>query len=134
MNNILKSSSKFEKSYSLLEAALRAAILENKFSDGVAIPPETELAKQHGISRTTARKALDTLVKEGLLRKIQGKGTFVIPENERLNNSASTKTRQIVLLSFETFLSKETFYEENTYLPIITGINKVLQEKTTTFS
>ena len=44
---------------------------------GTPIPSEAELCQTHGVSRTTVRKALDDLANEGLLYRVQGKGTFV---------------------------------------------------------
>ncbi len=44
--------------------------------DGM-IPSERELTASFGISRITAKKAIDDLVNEGYLYRIQGKGTFV---------------------------------------------------------
>ncbi len=45
---------------------------------GKPIPSEAELCQTYGVSRTTARKALDDLTHEGLLYRVQGKGTFVV--------------------------------------------------------
>jgi GntR family transcriptional regulator len=43
-----------------------------------AIPTESELAKEHRVSIGTVRKAIDSLVKDGLLERLQGKGTYVL--------------------------------------------------------
>ena len=41
------------------------------------VPSENQLARQYGVSRMTARKALDELLHDGLVERIPGKGTFV---------------------------------------------------------
>jgi GntR family transcriptional regulator len=57
---------------------LRELIREEyaSWDPGTPIPSEAELCQTHGVSRTTVRKAIDDLVNEGLLYRIQGKGTF----------------------------------------------------------
>src|SRR5205807_2418305 len=50
---------------------------------GQLIPSELELCQMYSVSRTTVRKALDHLTQEGLLYRIQGKGTFVAPPKLR---------------------------------------------------
>jgi GntR family transcriptional regulator len=44
---------------------------------GTPVPPERALAAEFDTSRTTVRQALQELVVEGRLERIQGKGTFV---------------------------------------------------------
>jgi DNA-binding GntR family transcriptional regulator len=44
---------------------------------GSALSAEPQLSKEFGVSRTTLRMALDALVSEGLLSRVQGRGTFV---------------------------------------------------------
>lgn len=42
-----------------------------------AIPSERELMATYDVSRATVRRAIESLVTDGLLHRIQGKGTFV---------------------------------------------------------
>lgn len=44
---------------------------------GAAIPSERELCARFGVSRMTVRQAVDALVVEGLLERVQGSGTYV---------------------------------------------------------
>lgn len=44
---------------------------------GAAIPGERELAGRYGVARMTVRQAVESLVTEGRLFKVAGKGTFV---------------------------------------------------------
>ena len=41
------------------------------------IEPERQLSLQYGVSRMTLRQAIEELVGEGYLYKVQGRGTFV---------------------------------------------------------
>ncbi|MFA5027718.1 MAG: GntR family transcriptional regulator, partial [Candidatus Methylomirabilota bacterium] len=49
---------------------------------GDKLPPEVDLGKEFGVSRDTVRQALEPLAKEGLIRRTQGRGSFVqkLPE------------------------------------------------------
>jgi len=41
------------------------------------VPPERVLCEQYGVSRTTVQRAIQELVREGVLYRQQGRGTFV---------------------------------------------------------
>src|SRR6476646_3631951 len=58
---------------------LKRALLEmtEQLAPGSPVPPERALALTFDTSRTTGRQALQELVIEGRLTRIQGKGTFV---------------------------------------------------------
>lgn len=60
---------------------VKKAIVENIDNDlyhsNEAIPSEKKLMEFYNVSRITIRKAIDELVTEGYLYKIQGKGTYV---------------------------------------------------------
>ncbi len=55
---------------------IKQLILADEFEDG-RIPPETTLAEELGVSRTTIRDALGRLEQEGVIYRKQGAGTFV---------------------------------------------------------
>ena len=64
--------------YLQLREVVRAKIEEGEYPPGMAIPSENELSEMYGVNRLTVRSALDALVAEGLLKRIQGKGAFVV--------------------------------------------------------
>jgi GntR family transcriptional regulator len=63
--------------YYQLKELLREKIAAGEWQPGTMIPSERELSEQHDISRMTVRQALTELTTEGLLRRVQGRGTFV---------------------------------------------------------
>ncbi|HCS75651.1 MAG TPA: GntR family transcriptional regulator, partial [Clostridiales bacterium] len=63
--------------YFQLKKAIIRKIEEEEYLPGGLIPSERELMEQYQVSRITVRKAIDELVVEGYLYKIQGKGTYV---------------------------------------------------------
>lgn len=63
--------------YGALAAAWRARIVEGAWPPGRAIPAEQALAAEHGVALGTVRQALELLVGEGLIERLQGRGTFV---------------------------------------------------------
>jgi DNA-binding GntR family transcriptional regulator len=60
-----------------LAAILRAQIQSGKLPPGRVMPSETTLMQEHQLARGTVRKAIDALVHEGLVNRVQGRGTFV---------------------------------------------------------
>lgn len=63
--------------YKQLKEELKNSIKKGTLIHGEKIPTEIELSEIYKVSRITIRKAVEELVKEGLLLKKQGKGTFV---------------------------------------------------------
>ncbi|MGQ9493120.1 MAG: GntR family transcriptional regulator [Anaerolineae bacterium] len=73
----------FEPLYYQVAEILRGAIESGELPVGTRVPSERELMQQYEISRNTARRALDTLAREGLIYFLQGRGTFVAPTKMR---------------------------------------------------
>ena len=63
--------------YVQLRDAVRAEIRDRGLQPGDRLPTEGELEQRYGVSRSTIRQAVGDLEAEGVLRRIQGKGTFV---------------------------------------------------------
>lgn len=63
--------------YRQLMQRLRADIASGAYPAHSRIPSEQALCETYGVSRVTVRKALGELTREGLLKRQQGKGTFV---------------------------------------------------------
>lgn len=59
------------------EHALRALIADGLWRDGDQLPNEAKLSEMLGVSRITIRHALRNLEEWGLLKREQGRGTFV---------------------------------------------------------
>lgn len=62
--------------YQRLRDQLAARLAARSWGPSEAIPSETELAATYRVSIGTVRKAVDSLVAEGLLERRQGRGTF----------------------------------------------------------
>lgn len=63
--------------YYQIQQQLRDAILGGELGPGDPIPPEPTLATDTAVSRFTIRQAIDDLVREGLVVRHRGRGTFV---------------------------------------------------------
>lgn len=81
---------------------IKQLIVDGDFAEG-RIPPETELATDLGVSRTTIRDALSRLEHEGAIVRRQGAGTFVNPHGLRI------KTRLEDMWSYEEMLKDHGF-------------------------
>jgi GntR family transcriptional regulator len=62
--------------YYHLYALLSNALTDGTIAPGSALPSEPELASRHHLSRTTVRRALERLEKEGRIIRRRGSGTF----------------------------------------------------------
>lgn len=78
-----------EKLYLQLYEIFKKKIESEEWPKNSQIPTEDQLCEIYDVSRVTVRNAILELVRQGYLRRIQGKGTFVIkstiPEEYSIN-------------------------------------------------
>ncbi len=67
--------------YKQIKDSIIEQILNEELNEDELLPSIRVLAQDIKISAMTIKKAYDELEKEGYLKSIQGKGTFVAPKN-----------------------------------------------------
>jgi len=61
---------------------IKSAIAEGRFAPGARLPTERALASDYGVARNTVRKTMARLMREGLILREVGRGTFVAEKPE----------------------------------------------------
>jgi len=67
-----------QKLYVQMYSIFLEKIKNAEWPTGSQIPSEDELCRMYDVSKVTVREAIQELVKEGYLKRLQGKGTFVL--------------------------------------------------------
>jgi GntR family transcriptional regulator len=70
--------------YQQIQHLIRHRIAKGEYTPGAQIPSENELCRELNVSRVTLRDALRELVRDHMLVKVQGKGTFVSVDPPKL--------------------------------------------------
>jgi GntR family transcriptional regulator len=77
---------------------LSERIASDELTVGTRLPSEPKLAAELGVSRATVRDALRALEQEGLVRRVQGSGTYVahprVPNSLDMNFGVTAAIRQ----------------------------------------
>jgi len=90
----------------------------SKISPGEQLPAEPLLSRQMGVSRATLREAMRTFESQGLIRRKQGVGTFVVSHSHVIESGLE------VLESIETLASRiglDVYMGEFNYSQIVAG-------------
>ncbi|GLW98006.1 hypothetical protein Misp02_20930 [Microtetraspora sp. NBRC 16547] len=69
---------------------VRRQIVDGALLPGQPIPSESMIQREFGVARTTARRAIGLLRKEGLVHAVRGEGTFVGPPGAAPRESRKT--------------------------------------------
>lgn len=81
--------------YQQLVDEVRAAVKKGELVSGQQLPTVQELARELSLARGTIKRAYDELEHQGLLEKIQGRGTFICYQPA---NSGSRKERAMAAI------------------------------------
>ena len=96
MDNIYKINPKLDiPIYRQLVDAIRVAIKNNSLVSGQKLPTVYEMTEKLDIARGTVKRVYDELEREGLIEKVQGRGTFV---SYQPINSSSRKERAMAVI------------------------------------
>ena len=63
--------------YLQLSNIIKKIIASGEFPPGAKLPSEAAIGKHYGLSTMTVRQAIGLVAEQGLLRRIQGSGTYV---------------------------------------------------------
>ena len=103
--------------YQQLRKHLNMTIRSGGMQAGEPLPSEREIAEIAAVSRITVRKAVQALVKEGLLIQKQGSGTRVAPQAERAQQSLTRLTSFTEDMARRGMTVTSVFLEKGLYAP-----------------
>lgn len=75
---------------------LRKAIEAGELAPGAQLPPEFEVSASQGVSRNTVRRAYLALSQDGLIRSINGRGSFVMQTGMTYEIDATSRFRDVL--------------------------------------
>ncbi|WP_377299470.1 GntR family transcriptional regulator [Rhizobium sp. SGZ-381] len=76
--------------------AVKKAILVGELQAGGKVPPEFDLSEEYGVSRNTVRRAYLALSQEGLIRSVNGRGSFVMQRGMTYEVEATSRFRDVL--------------------------------------
>lgn len=109
---IIISNTSFVPIYLQIKENIIKQILDDDLKSDEPLPSIRNLAKDIGISVMTIKKAYDELEKEGYIKSIQGKGTFISPKNSNLilenaNKEIEKNIKEAINIASKYNISKE---------------------------
>lgn len=83
--------------YEQLKGKLLDDFRSGRFKPGDALPTEVQLAEMLGMARNTVRLALSELDRDGFIKRIRGKGTFVSSNTDKLQSQPQSRAKDTSL-------------------------------------
>ena len=100
----------FSNKVEYVAASLRRRIESGEIQPSQRLGSSVELATEYGVAAMTADRAVRRLVSEGLLVRVQGRGTFVLPARRRFQvGLVAPRLRGGIQVE------REYLYDRNTY-------------------
>ncbi|MBO6919226.1 MAG: GntR family transcriptional regulator [Rhizobiaceae bacterium] len=103
--------------YQQLRDHLNQIIRSGGMQAGEPLPSEREIAEIADVSRITVRKAVQELVKQGLVVQKQGSGTTIAPQTQRVQQSLTQLTSFTEDMARRGMVVTSTFLEKGLYSP-----------------
>ena len=101
--------------YEQINTQIKAMIVSGELKDEELLPSVRNLARQLHISVSTVKRAYEDLQKEGFIKTVVGKGTFVIEKNnaktEEINSMIEEKLDEVVMLAKRSGIKVEMLQE-----------------------
>ncbi len=115
--------------YHRLYVILRDRIVTGEYTHGDFLPTEARLIDDFGVSRITAKRALDELSADGLVRRSRGRGTMVINRPKDAPGTAPIRSDMGQLMRNLSAIGRDTAVEllEFGYVPAPTHVAERLQ-------
>lgn len=133
------------KIHELVYQEIENKILMGYYPPETYLPSESQLCKQFEASRDTIRKALANLTAHGYIKKIQGKGSYVLKKEQlrfpvsgltsykELKNAhgypSETIVEQLTKLTIDATLAQKTGFEANDEVWSILRSRKIDEQK-----
>lgn len=112
--------------YEKVISYVKSEILSKRLVQDDQIPTEMELVKRFNTSRTTINKAMMRLENEGVIYRIQGKGTFVAKSHGEAFEKRKKNGNKVVSLILSYMFDE---HKRNYELGLIRGVSEILTEK-----
>lgn len=83
--------------YVRIQQFIKSKIASGEWAEDMRIPTDAEFSKQFGCSRITVTTALRELVQDGIIYRVQGKGTFVSKQTNARQLYKSSELTQLAV-------------------------------------